>query len=149
MLYLCVELEHLSNSEICFSALADFFSINLKARILLKMENQIIKLVDKSTNKVIRQFRLRKGTLSQSERLSECLSLAVKTAKELKLHGWINVVEKTTQKIYLLSWAGFEVEKSTVKEVASFLLDREDAWSVSLKSVQIEKVSKSYIVDFR
>lgn len=109
----------------------------------------IIKLVDKSTNKVIRQFRLRKGTLSQSERLSECLSLAVKTAKELKLHGWINVVEKTTQKIYLLSWAGFEVEKSTVKEVASFLLDREDAWSVSLKSVQIEKVSKSYIVDFR
>lgn len=106
-------------------------------------------MVDYSTNKVVRQFRLRKGTLSQSERLSECLSLAISTAKELKLHGWINVVEKSTKETYLLSWAGFEVEKSTAQEVASFLLEREDAWSVSLKSVQTEEVSKSYLVDFR
>ena len=105
-------------------------------------------MVDYSTNKVVRNFILRKGTLSQSELLSECLSLAIKTAKELKFHGWIDVVEKSTQENYLLSWCGFEVEKSTEKEVVSFLLEKGEDWTVSIKRAQSEKTIKSYIVNF-
>ena len=113
------------------------------------MKNIIITLEDYYSKETKRKIRVRKGASSYSNRVREALEIALQEASKMNLQGYINILEESTQETYLLSWAGFEVEKSTAREVSSFLLEREDAWFVSKKIKTTQEVIKSYLVDFK